>query len=97
MPTETRINQISFPWSVKDLSEAQEPISKLFQPTSSDNPRFCPGIVPVKVSSKLGHNWQGRPSFGLFSYFWRERTISVRNIAENEMARQVSEVVSRYL
>ena len=59
MPTETRINQISFQWFFKYLSKAQEPISKLFQPTSSDNPRFCPGIVPVKVSSKLGHNLQG--------------------------------------
>ena len=59
MPTETNINQISFQWFFKYLSEAQEPISKLFQPTPSDHPRFCPGIVPVKVSSKLGHNWQG--------------------------------------
>ena len=54
----------------------------------------------MKVSSHtyiIGTHLQGNLFDFLFAYFWSERTISVRNIAEVEIAKQVIEVVSRYL
>ena len=51
----------------------------------------------ISFAFKSGIQWHGFFTHKKEPYFWSVRTISVRNIAEVDIAKQVIEVVSRYL